>query len=84
MNIRKIIVQKNYGRSIKQLTTIDYLSEGQMKYIDVKLVKQLNDIAQEVGKKKAKMPSDQCFQSKQSLLKILCFSGLTPKSNLKI
>ena len=61
MNIRKIIAQKNYGRSIKQLTTIDYLSEDQMKYIDVKLVKQLNDIAQEVGKEKQKCPLTNVF-----------------------
>ena len=39
------------GHSLKQLTTTDYLSEDQMKHIDVKLVKQLNDVAQEVSKK---------------------------------
>ena len=40
LNIRKIVVQRSYGHSLKQLTTIDYLSKDQMKYIDVKLVKQ--------------------------------------------
>ena len=40
LNIRKIVVQRSYGHSLKQLSTIDYLSEDQMKYIDVKLVKQ--------------------------------------------
>ena len=32
-----------------------------MKYIDVKLVKQLNDIAQEVGKEKQKCPLTNVF-----------------------
>ena len=43
-----------------------------MKHIDVKLVKQLNDVAQEVSKKKkkkkkknAKMLSGKCFLLKQ-------------------
>ena len=40
-----------------------------MKYIVIKLVKQLNNIAQEVGKKKkkkrAKMVSDKCFPIQQ-------------------
>ena len=41
-----------------------------MKHINVKLVKQLNDVAQEVSKKKkkkknAKMFSDKCFLLKQ-------------------
>ena len=54
LNIRTIVVQRSYSHSLKQLTTIDYLSEDQMKHIDVKLVKQLNDVAQEVSKKKKK------------------------------
>ena len=49
LNIRKIVVQRSYGHSINQLTTIDYLSDDQMKYVGVKLVKLLNDIAQEVS-----------------------------------
>ena len=39
-----------------------------MKYIVIKLVKQLNNIAQEVGKKKkkrAKMVSEKCFPIQQ-------------------
>ena len=55
--IRKIAVERTYVYSINQLTTIDYLSEDQMKYIVIKLVKQLNNIAQEVGKKKKKKKS---------------------------
>ena len=48
LNLRKIIVQRSYGYSLKQLTAIDYLPNDQMSFIDVMLVKQLNDIAQEV------------------------------------
>ena len=40
LNLRKIIVQRGYGRPLEQLTTIDYLTNDQMSCIDVTLVKQ--------------------------------------------
>ena len=54
LNLRKIIVQRSYGHLFEQLTTIDYLTNDQMSVIDVMLVKQLNDIAQEVSRRKCK------------------------------
>ena len=86
LNIKKIVVQRSCGHSINQLTTIDYLFDDQMKYVGVKLVKLLNDIAQEVSqqKKRAKMLSDKCFILSQHLSKKLCFIGLKRKPNLKI
>ena len=45
--LRKIIVQKSYGHTLQQLTTLDYLTNDQMKFIDVKLVIHLKDMAQE-------------------------------------
>ena len=44
LNLRKIIVQRSYGHSLEKLTTIDYLTNDQMPFIDVMLVKQLNNI----------------------------------------
>ena len=40
LNLRKIIVQRSCGQSLEQLTTIDYLTNDQMSFIDVMLVKQ--------------------------------------------
>ena len=56
LNIKKIVVQRSCGHSINQLTTIDHLFDDQMKYVGVKLVKLLNDIAQEVSQQKKKKP----------------------------
>ena len=44
LNLTKIIVQRSYGHLLEQLRTIDYLTNDQMQFIDVTLVKQLNDI----------------------------------------
>ena len=54
LNLRKVIVQRSYRYSLEQLTMIDYLTNDQMSFIDVTLVKQLNDIAQEVSRRKCK------------------------------
>ena len=69
LNIRKIVVQRSYGHSLKQLTTIDYLSKDQMKYIDVKLVKQ----------KIYKNVLGQMFSIEIAFIKKLQFSGLKQK-----
>ena len=45
--LRKIIVQRSYGHTLQQLITLDYLTNNQMKFIDVKLVTHLKDMAQE-------------------------------------
>ena len=49
LKLRKVIVQRSYGHTLQQLTTLDYLTNDQMKLIDVKLVTQLKDMAQEVS-----------------------------------
>ena len=48
LKLRKIIVQRSYGHTFQQFTTLDYLTNDQMKFIDVKFVTQLKDMAQEV------------------------------------
>ena len=69
LNIRKIVVQRSYGHSLEQLNIIDYLSEDQMKHIDVKLVKQLNHVAQMVRKKKSKNALRQMFSIETAFVK---------------
>ena len=68
-NLRKIIVQRSFGHSLQQLTTIDYLANDQMLFIDVTLIKQLNDIAQEVSRRKCKNDFGKMFTIETSLIK---------------
>ena len=35
LKLRKIIVQRSYGHTLQQLTTLDYLTNDQNKFIDV-------------------------------------------------
>ena len=69
LNLRKIIVQRSYRHSLEQLTTIHYLTNGQMLFIDVTLVKQLNDIAEEVSRRKCKNALGQVFTVETALIK---------------
>ena len=55
LNFRKIIAQRSYRHSLEQLTMIDYLTNDQTSFIAVTLVKQLNDIAQEVSQRNVRM-----------------------------
>ena len=50
----RVIIQRSFGRSLEQLTTIDYLTNDQMSLLDIKLIKQLKDSALEVSRKKCK------------------------------
>ena len=69
LNLRKIIVQRSYGHSLEELTTIYYLTNDQVSFIDVTLVKQLNDIAQEVIQRKCKNALRQMFTTEIALIK---------------
>ena len=35
LKLRKIIVQRSYGHTLQKLTTLDYLTNDQNKFIDV-------------------------------------------------
>ena len=48
---------------------IDYLINGQMSFIDVTLVKHVNDIAQEVSQRKCKNALGQMFTIEPALIK---------------
>ena len=69
LNLREIIVQRTYRHSLEQLTTIHYLTNDQMLFIDVTLIKQLNDIAEEVSRKKCKNALGQMFTIETALTK---------------
>ena len=69
LKLIKSIVQGSYGYSLKQLTDIDHLTDDQMKFIDVKLVKQLSNIPQEVSRRKCKNTLMQMFSIETALIK---------------
>ena len=69
LNLENIIVQRSYGRSLQQSTTIDHLTNDQMSFIDIKLAKQLHDIAQEVSRRKCKNALGQIFKIETALIK---------------
>ena len=62
-------MQRSYKYLLELLTTIDYLTNDQMSFIDATLIKQLNDIAQEVSRRIYKNALGQMFAIETVLIK---------------
>ena len=69
LKLNRIIIQRSYAHSLEQLTSLNYFSEDQMKFIDVQIIRQLKDIAIDVSKRKCKNTMDQMFCIESSLVK---------------
>ena len=54
LNLKKIIIQRSFRHLLKELTTIKYSTDSQMKFIDIQILNQLKDIAIDVSKRKCK------------------------------
>ena len=54
LKIDRIIIQGSFAHATKQLTSLDYFSQDQIKCINKELVRQLKDIAFDVSKRKCK------------------------------
>ena len=64
LNLNIIIIQRSYAHSLEQLTSLNYFSEDQMKFIDFEIIKQLKDIAIDVSRRECKNTMGQmCFAS---------------------
>ena len=61
LNLNRIIIQRSYSHSLEELTTIKYLNNDQMKFIDLQTLNQLKDIAINVSKRKCKNTMGQMF-----------------------
>ena len=48
----QFIIQRSFAHSLEELSTINYLNNNQMKFIDLQILNQLNDIAIDVSKRK--------------------------------
>ena len=69
LNLNRIIIQRTYAHSLRQVTTLDYLSEDQMKFIDLQILNQLKDIAIDGSKRKCKNTMAQMFCIENALVK---------------
>ena len=61
LNLNRIIIQRSYSHSLEELTTIKYLNDDQMKFIDLQTLNQLKDIAIDISKRKCKNTMGQIF-----------------------
>ena len=55
--------------TLKQLTSLNYFSEGRLKFIDFEIIKQLKDIVIDVSKRKCKSTMGQMFCIECALVK---------------
>ena len=80
LKLRKIIGQRSYGHTLQQLITLDYLTSDQMKFINLKPVTKLKDMAEELSRRKCENALGQMFSVETALLKLtLLREGYTVK-----
>ena len=79
LNLNRIIIQRIYGHSLEQLTTLNHLSEDEMKFIDLQILNQLKDIAIDVSKTKCKNTMGQMFCIDCVLVKKKLFAWFNKK-----
>ena len=54
LNFNRIIIQISYSHSLEEFTTINYLNDDQMKFIDLQVLNQLKDITIDVSNRRCK------------------------------
>ena len=54
LNFNRIIIQTSYSHSLEELTTINYLNDDQMKFIDLQILNQFKDITIDVSNRRCK------------------------------
>ena len=80
LKMNRIIIQRSFGHSLEQLTTINYLTNNQMPFININLVKQLKDCSLEVSRKTCKNTLAQMFYVELSLAKQAILSWFNQKN----
>ena len=87
LNLNKIIIQRSYAHSLKELTILNYLFEDQIKFIDLQTLNQLKDIIIDVSKRKCKNTMGQMICIETALLKktlLAWFKKKIKSQNLEI
>ena len=75
----RVIIQRGFEHSLEKLAKIDYLTNDQMSFVDVNLIKQLKDSALNVHGKKCKNAIAQMFLIELSLVKKTILSWFNQK-----
>ena len=63
LKMKRVIIERSFGHSLQKLTTIDYLTNEQLKFKDVITLKQLRDCALSVFSKKNKIAICEMFST---------------------
>ena len=80
LNLKKIIIQRSFRHLLKELTTIKYSTDSQMKFIDIQILNQLKDIAIDVSKRKCKNTVAQMCCIESAFVKKTLLSWLNKKT----
>ena len=79
LKLNRIIVERSFAHSFQKLTTIDYFTNDQMNFVDIKVIKQLKDAAGNVCNKKDKNAVAHMFSIELYLLKQTLMSWFNRK-----
>ena len=69
LKLERIIVYRLFAHSLEKLTSFDYLTRDQIKFIEPYLIRILKDIAFEVSRRKIKNSLGQVFSIESALVK---------------
>lgn len=69
LNLKNIIIQRSFAYFLEELTGINYLSDDQMKFINLQILNQLKDIAVDESKRKCKNTMGQMFCIESAFVK---------------
>ena len=81
LNLNRIIIQRSYSHSLEELTTIKYLNNDQIKFIDLQILNQ--DIAIDVSKRKCKNAMGQMFCVETAFVKNTLLEWFNKKFKLQ-
>ena len=79
LRLNRILVEGSSGHSFQKLITTDYLTEEQMAFVDVKVIKQLKDAVEHVSKGNCKKSLGQMFSIELYLIKYTLMTGFNRK-----
>ena len=69
LKLYRIIVERKFAYSCRKLTMIGYLTDYQMTFVDIKVVKQLKDTTENVSKRNCNKSFAQMFSVELFLIK---------------
>ena len=83
LDLDRIIIERSFGHSQSQLFSLSYLTTEQLKYNDIKLLKQLRDCVLPVLDKKSKIAISEMFTTKLKFASICLIKWFNAKYKSK-